>query len=341
MEWFSLKFENDQLILIDQRILPEHVEYVPCKVYEDVVFAISDMIVRGAPAIGISGAYGYYLGFLQGADMEVCKKALIDSRPTAVNLEWAVMRMDQVYQGVKHLSREEIRKSLEKEAVSIHEEDIQMNYDMATFGVEVIPDGAQVLTHCNTGALATSTHGTALGVIRSAFKEGKVKHIYADETRPRLQGARLTAFEIVSDKLPGTLIPDSAAAVLMSKGKIDVVLVGADRITQNGDTANKIGTFNVSILAKNFGIPFYIVAPTSTIDFEMKTGADIVIEEREKEEVTMVNGTYIAPRDVDVFNPAFDVTPHGNITGIVTEKGVIYPPFKDNILKIKKEMEVK
>lgn len=340
----TIEFKNDLLCLIDQRKLPTSYEVFECKTYEDVDFAIKDMVVRGAPAIGATAAYGVVLGsrqflckdkdsYLNSLD-KVCN-VLSKSRPTAVNLMWAIKRMQDVISDNKNLTVEEIHKKLEKEANDIYEEDIKTNKIMAKYGNEIVPNKATILTHCNTGALATCGYGTALGVVREAFYSGKDIFVYADETRPRLQGSRLTAWELVQEGIPSKLICDSVSATLIRDGRIDLILVGADRIASNGDTANKIGTFMLSVLAKEYNVPFYIVAPTSTIDFDINTGDEIVIEERGKEEVTHISGIRVAPEGIDVYNPAFDVTPSENITGIITEKGIIRKPFMENIIKLK------
>lgn len=340
MDWYSIKLIDDRLSLVDQRVIPKKIEYYSCRTYQDVIFAIKDMVVRGAPAIGIAGAYGYYLGFLalgQEKDfmekMMCCEKELIGARPTAVNLEWAVLRMKAVLLAHQKDGFETIKKRLKIEGDAIHQEDILMNIKMGEIGSGIVPENANILTHCNTGALATGGYGTALGVIKKAFELGKVNHVYADETRPRLQGGRLTAFELVQAGIPSTLTPDLGAAVLMRDGLVDLIIVGADRIALNGDTANKIGTYGLSVLAKTFNIPFYIAAPTSTIDYTIETGAEIEIEYRDKREVTQIEGIQIAPEEIAVFNPSFDVTPHENITGIITEKGIFTQPFKKTILE--------
>lgn len=340
----TIEFKNEVLYLIDQRKLPNSYEIFECRTYKDLDFAIKDMVVRGAPAIGAAAAYGVVLAakeFLK-EDREIFFKkieealeVIANSRPTAVNLMWAVKRMKKVVEKNKELELIDIYQALKKEADSIYLEDIETNKKMAKFGNEVIKENAVILTHCNTGALATVGYGTALGVIREAHYSGKNIFVYADETRPRLQGSKLTAWELVQEGIPAKLIADSVAATLIRDGKIDVILVGADRIALNGDTANKIGTFMLSSIAKIYHVPFYVVAPTSTIDFEIKNGKEIIIEERSPEEVTHINGVRIAPEGIEVYNPAFDVTPHENITGIITEKGIIKPPFMKNILNLK------
>ena len=340
----TIEFKKDTLYLIDQRKLPISYEIFECKTYEDVDFAIKDMVVRGAPAIGATAAYGVVLAakeFLKEnkgkflANMEEALDLLNKSRPTAVNLMWAISRMRNIIERSKALPVGNIYEKLKREADIILNEDIETNKKMAKHGNQIVGQNATILTHCNTGALATAGFGTALGVIREAFYSGKNIFVYADETRPRLQGGRLTAWELVEEGIPSTLIVDSVAATLIRDGKIDLILVGADRVALNGDTANKIGTFMLSVLAKEYNIPFYVVAPTTTIDFNINTGKEIDIEERDSKEVTYIENIRIAPEGIDVYNPAFDVTPNEHITGIITEKGILKPPFKENILKIK------
>lgn len=340
----TIRFENDTLILLDQRKLPGEVGFYCCKTAEEVAFAISDMVVRGAPAIGAAAAYGVLIAATELKKLpkdqyfiellNAC--ALIRSaRPTAVNLMWAVDRMKSVIMLDQEMDIEKQLVKLKEEALAIHKEDVVTCENMAKYGAELIRSGDTILTHCNTGALATAGMGTALGVIMQAHKDGKNIKVFADETRPRLQGARLTAWELVNAGVPSKLIADSVAAPLIRDGKIDIIFVGADRIAANGDTANKIGTFMLSVLAKTYKIPFYIVAPTTTIDFNIKRGQDIEIEERSWEEVTHIGGVQIAPSKIEVYNPAFDVTPHDNITGIITEKGILYPPYHEAIKKLK------
>lgn len=341
----TIEFKDNKLYLVDQRKLPTVSEMFECKTYKDVDFAIEDMVVRGAPAIGATAAYGVVLAANEfKADskevffnkMDKALEALNNSRPTAVNLMWAIKKMRDVINENKNLEINDICKKIREEADIIYREDIETNKAMAKHGNSIVPEGATILTHCNTGALATAGYGTALGVIREAHYSNKGIFVYADETRPRLQGGRLTAWELLQEKIPSKLIVDSVAATLIRDKKIDLILVGADRIALNGDSANKIGTFMLSVVAKTYGIPFYIVAPTSTIDFDIETGDEIDIEERSSKEVTHVGGVRTAPEGVDVYNPAFDVTPKENITGIITEKGIIKAPFKENILKLKK-----
>ncbi|MCR2044660.1 S-methyl-5-thioribose-1-phosphate isomerase [Anaerosalibacter massiliensis] len=344
MEIKTLEFKDEKLYLIDQRKLPNSFEIFVCENYTDVDFAIKDMVVRGAPAIGASGAYGVVLGakeykhldkkdFLE--KMKEVSNTLNKSRPTAVNLMWGIKRMENIIEENKELSPVEIYEKLKEEGNNIAKEDVKINKAMGEYGNTLVPEKATILTHCNAGALATVEYGTALGVIRSAFYSGKDIFVYVDETRPRLQGAKLTSWELVKENIPCKLISDSVAATLIRDGKIDLIVVGADRIATNGDTANKIGTFMLSVVAKTYNIPFYIAAPISTIDFNIETGKEIVIEERDDEEVTHIQGVRIAPEEIEAYNPAFDVTPNENITAIITEKGIINPPFKENILKLR------
>ncbi|MCF7934235.1 MAG: S-methyl-5-thioribose-1-phosphate isomerase [Spirochaetia bacterium] len=342
----ALEFTDAALTLLDQRVLPTRLEYIVCRDYREVEFAIRDMIVRGAPAIGATPAYGYYLAaceFSAAADrsafMTRLKEAslfLEQSRPTAVNLRWALRRMQTVADAAVKQPMDELLSQLKREADAVKQEDIDTNRAISRIGNDIVPDHATILTHCNTGALATAGWGTALGVIKEAVRSGKEIFVYADETRPRLQGARLTAWELMQAEIPSKLISDSAAATLIRDGKIDCVILGGDRVAANGDVCNKIGTFMLSVVCKAYGVPFYSVVPVTTIDFEIETGDDIPIEERDAQEVTHVEGVRIAPEGMAVYNPAFDVTPHQNITGIITEAGIIRPPFKEHIQKIRK-----
>ncbi len=340
MKHETMEFTDGGLNLIDQRKLPGEVTYFRATDYRDVRLAISDMVVRGAPAIGATGAYGTYLAALEYSSrpkdefLQLVKEAcdqLASARPTAVNLTWAIDQMKGLIDEHADQPIEEILEVLFDGAEEIAAEDVEINKEMARHGVEVVPRGANVLTHCNTGALATVGYGTALGVIREAHKTGKGIHVYADETRPRLQGARLTAFELVEEEISATLIADSVAATLIRDKKVDVVLVGADRVAANGDTANKIGTYGLSELCAVHDVPFYVVAPTSTVDYSVESGADIEIEERSPEEVLMINGKRIAPEEIDVYNPAFDVTPAKNVTGVITERGIARSPLKESL----------
>jgi methylthioribose-1-phosphate isomerase len=312
-----IRWKGDRLELLDQRLLPDKAVYITCRSAEEVAQAIRDMVVRGAPAIGCAAAFGVVLSKGAPGSFDVLAK----SRPTAVNLFWALERMKKA-------------KDLEAEARAIYEEDLAANRAMGKLGAELIPERARVMTHCNTGALATAGYGTALGVIRSA-KHKKIS-VIANETRPYLQGARLTAWELVQEGIPCTLITDSMAGHLMSKGEVDVVIVGADRIAANGDVANKIGTYPLAVLADRHGIPFYVAAPLSTFDPTLPDGSHIPIEERPAAEVTGYRGTRWAPEGISVRNPAFDVTPAELITGIVCEKGVALPPYRESIAALLK-----
>lgn len=345
--FITLEFRKGILHLIDQRLLPVKEEMFLCSDYRDVEFAIRDMVVRGAPAIGATAAYGVVLAAMEYADVfDSSKEAfrvelqkacdvLEASRPTAVNLAWALRRMLSKYDSTSCSSAAQMIGVLHQEADAIRSEDIATNKAMSKIGNEIVPPNATILTHCNTGALATAGWGTALGVIKEAYYSKKNIFVYADETRPRFQGARLTAWELMQAKIPSKLISDSVAATLIRDGCIDLVLLGGDRVAANGDVCNKIGTFMLSALCKLYGVPFYSVVPVSTIDFSIASGVDIPIEEREATEVTHPGGVQVAPDGVEVFNPAFDVTPHQHLTGIITEVGIIYPPFKEHIEQIR------
>jgi methylthioribose-1-phosphate isomerase len=342
-------WQDGAVVMIDQKALPLAERYVTCTDYREVVAAIKDLTIRGAPAIGVAAAMGIALGvsrlpessletFRSGFE-EICAR-FAASRPTARNLFWAVERMRCSFdESLSALSAGQktpeslrlIQEALIAEAIRIGEEDVAINRRLGQNGRDLIVDGSRILTHCNAGALATAGYGTALGVIRSAREEGKKIHVYVDETRPVLQGARLTAWELMRDEIPCTLITDNMAGALMRQGKIDLVIVGADRIAANGDAANKIGTYSLSILAKAHGIPFYVAAPLSTIDPALPDGSAIPIEERNPDEVSHCGGVRIAPEGVAVWNPAFDVTPHNFISAIITEAGVFRPPFGEAI----------
>lgn len=328
----ALKWEDDSLYILDQRLLPHTVEYIKCEDYEDVARAIKEMAVRGAPAIGIAAAYGVVLGVKKHSlkELENIVRVLSGTRPTAVNLFWALERMRRRALGALSW------KELLEEAKAIHEEDIKANEAMGIYGATLIPHDAKILTHCNAGALATGGLGTALGVIRTAFRQGKRIEVFVDETRPVLQGARLTTWELMMDGIDVTLITDNMAGYLMSKRKIDLVIVGADRIASNGDVANKIGTYSLAVLSKFHDIPFYVAAPVSTIDINILSGKDIPIEERDPREVKEIAGIKIAPADVKVCNPAFDITPASLISAIITEKGIIKPPFEGKLSELVK-----
>ncbi len=326
----TVDFIDGKVLLIDQLKLPEHYEIVTCTRWDEVYEAIRTMIVRGAPAIGVSAACGLALAAKDVKNIDEFKEiasTMRKARPTAVNLMWAVDRLLALAEKNKN-DVTAMKNALIKEAHDMVEEDIAICKKLSQFGAEVVPQNARILTHCNAGALACAGYGTALGVIRAAHAQGKVKMVYADETRPRLQGGKLTAWEMVEEGIPVTVLSDNMAGYVMSKKMVDMVVVGADRIASNGDTANKIGTYGVAILAKEHNIPFYIAAPFSTIDMNIKSGTEIPIEERDHEEVTHMNGMRILAKGIKVFNPGFDVTPAKYITGFITEKGIIKPPFK-------------
>ncbi len=338
-------WKNNAVILIDQNALPLAERQVVCTDYRQVIAAVRDLTVRGAPAIGVAAAMGAALGALAFSSEPIEKfiikfNALCDefaaSRPTARNLFWALERMKKHLDEVIRAGKRNPARELVREAKRIRAEDIEINREMGRRGAALFSDGDHVLTHCNAGALATAGYGTALGVIRAAHAEGKKLHAYVDETRPVLQGARLTAWEMKKEKIPATLICDNMAGSLMRQGKIDKVIVGADRIAANGDTANKIGTYPLAVLARAHRIPFYIAAPVSTFDFSIKTGEDIPIEERRADEVTTFRGVPAAPKGMKVYNPAFDVTPARLISAIVTERGVLKPPFPAAIARLRK-----
>ncbi len=339
----TMKWRNGRLEMIDQRVLPARFEYVVCGSATEVAEGIRSMVVRGAPAIGCAAAYGVALESLalirasRGefvAAMERAFEVLAASRPTAVNLFWALKRMRAVWEGNKHRTVGEIADILLAEAHEVLAEDIRINRAMGAFGAVLLPDGARVLTHCNAGALATAGHGTALGVIRSAVETGKRISVIADETRPFLQGARLTAWEMVQENIPVTLITDNMAGHLMSRGEVDVVVVGTDRVAANGDVANKIGTYMVAVLARRHGIPFYVACPLSTIDRDIPDGAAIPIEERSIDEVTGFRECQWAAQGVAVRNPAFDVTPAELVSALITEKGVVREPNRQRIAEL-------
>ena len=334
----AIRWQGDSLSLLDQTRLPVEEVWVDTADYRAVADAIRRLVVRGAPAIGIAAGYAVCLAAMEFQDQEPARfresmaaaaKELAASRPTAVNLFWALDRMKLALSAAG--DSPQAIPALVREAEAIHREDIAMNRKIGRAGAELVGQGARILTHCNAGAIATGGFGTALGVVRAAHAQGKVEMIYCDETRPLLQGARLTAWELVRDGIPATLITDNMAASLMAQGKIDMVFLGCDRMAANGDFANKIGTYGVAVLAQYHGIPFYTVLPSSTIDLSIPDGGHIVIEQRAPEEVTHFAGVRTAPEGVAVYNPAFDVTPHQLLTGIVTEKGVIHPPFGEKL----------
>lgn len=329
----ALRWEGNALSLLDQTLLPGAVVWNTYRDYRPVVDDIKRLAVRGAPLIGVAAAYAYALAALEfaggdgfAANMEAAKAELAASRPTAVNLFWALERMDACRRRVG-----EDPQALVTEAQTIQGENIAMNAAMGAFGAQVVPQRARILTHCNAGALATDGIGTALGVIRAAWEQGRVEMVYADETRPLLQGSRLTAYELAADGIPVTVIADNMAASLMAKGRIDLAVVGCDRMAANGDFANKIGTYSVAVNCHFHKIPFYVALPTSTMDLSLADGSMIPIEERSGEELYRLGDTLTAPRAAAVYNPAFDVTPHELVTGIITEKGLILPPFGDGL----------
>jgi methylthioribose-1-phosphate isomerase len=346
----TIWWEDGQVRMIDQRLLPLEFEVATYDTYLDVAAAISDMVIRGAPAISAAGAYGMALAAQQSPadgpdalleDLATAKEVLDSTRPTAVNLTWATSRLFSLAQRLVSDQVDDVRSALLAEAECLASADVEINRRMGAHGAAVIPHGANILHHCNTGSLATVDYGTALGVVRAAWEQDNPIHVWVDETRPRLQGARLTAWELMQAGIPMHLIADNAAGHLMRTGQVDVVLVGADRIAANGDVANKIGTYKLGVLARENGIPCYCVAPTPTIDLGAATGADIPIEERDPEEVTHVDGVQIAPDGVPVYNPAFDVTPHRYLTGIVTEEGICYPPFDTSLRRAKEAAEAR
>lgn len=334
----TIEWTNNVSRMVDQTLVPYEFKYVDIKTGQQMYDAIQTMIVRGAPAIGIAGAHGVVLYALELEKENLTKEEFISklieksnylksSRPTAVNLRWAVDKQVELVKN-SNLDIKGIIKELIENGIKLENEDIAINKRMGDYGAQVVPQGATILTHCNAGALATVGYGTALGVIRSAYAKDNTIQVFADETRPRQQGARITTLELVMDKIPVTLITDGMCSYFMKKGMIDMVVVGADRIAANGDTANKIGTYTVAIAAKYHNVPFYIAAPLSTIDINIKTGDEIPIEERDHEEVTHINGKRICAEGVKIINPGFDVTPHELITGIITEVGILKPDQK-------------
>ena len=333
----TIQWTDSGVVMIDQTRLPREETYVTCTNYKQVAEAIRSMVIRGAPAIGVAAAMGIALGMQQAESAaefdEICD-TLARTRPTAVNLFWAIERMRRLYSELQKSPIGEIRAKLVSEAQQIRLEDIAINECIGRNGAPLIPDGKSVLTHCNAGALATAGYGTALGVIRAAVASGKKIDVFADETRPFLQGARLTVWELQHDNIPATLITDNMAGHFLHSGRIGSVVVGADRIAANGDVANKIGTYSVAVLAKENGVPFYVAAPISTLDLSLSSGDLIPIEQRAAEEVTHVRGVPMAPYGTAVENPAFDVTPNRYVTAIVTERGVARPPYVESLRKL-------
>ena len=333
----TIRWTDHGVVMIDQTRLPVEEVYVTCRTCSEVADAIRTMVIRGAPAIGVAAAMGVALGVAESGaadlDSHIAKVAaeLAATRPTAVNLFWAIDRMKRLYSAIRHLAYEEIRDRMIAEAKLVREEDIEINNAIGRHGQPLVPDGKTILTHCNAGALATAGYGTALGVVRAAFEAGKDIDVFADETRPFLQGARLTVWELQHDGIPATLITDNMAGHFLHSGRIGCVIVGADRIAANGDVANKIGTYGVAVLAKENNVPFYVAAPLSTLDLSIPHGDHIPIEERAGTEVTHVFGVRVAPAGTAVRNPAFDVTPNRYVTAIITERGVARAPFDDSL----------
>ena len=341
----TIEWTDEGVRMIDQRKLPMVEEYPVFKTYHEVAGAIRDMVVRGAPAIGVAAAMGIALGVRDsrtrniaqlGEEFNEITTTLASTRPTAVNLFWAIERMKLVFKSItaKAADKHVIADRLINEALAIQSEDIESNKRIGRFGEELLPSSGTILTHCNAGALATAGYGTALGVIRAAIASGKRLHVLADETRPFLQGARLTAWELWKDDIDVRVISDSMAGTFMRQGLIDAVIVGADRIAANGDVANKIGTYAVAVLAKQHEIPFYVAAPFSTLDMKISDGSHIPIEQRDPQEVTHFGGVRVVPVGVPVFNPAFDVTPNSFVTAIITDRGVAFPPYKESFEKL-------
>jgi methylthioribose-1-phosphate isomerase len=338
----TIDWQGDVVVMVDQRKLPAQEVYVRCRTAQEVARAIRTMVIRGAPAIGVAAAMGIALGMRKSSakgtrqfavEFQKTCDMMASTRPTAVNLFWAIERMKRTFaEGAQAgESANELADRLEREARAIHDEDVASCRAMGSFGAAVVPDGARVLTHCNAGALATAGYGSALGVVRAAVEQGKRIAVIADETRPFLQGARLTAWELVRDGISTTVITESMAGPLMRAGDIDLVVVGADRIAANGDTANKIGTYTVAVLAHEHKIPFFVAAPLSTIDLSTPDGDQIPIEERDQREITHLGSARLTPEGVKIRNPAFDVTPHRYIAGIITEKGIFQPPYAESL----------
>ena len=339
----SIQWVNNQVVMIDQRFLPQRIEYIKTNNYHDVISAIRDMVIRGAPAIGAAGSYGLALAaFWEPANnaghlMVLIKKAAEDlrlSRPTAVNLSWAVDRVIARLEAEQPSSIDQIRQVALNEAHAIAAEDIQTNQLIGLNAQSLIPQKAVFIHHCNTGALATVDYGTALGIIRTAHEMGKEVFVYVDETRPRLQGARLTTWELKQLGINHSVIVDGASGYLMKTRHVDLVTVGCDRVAANGDTANKIGTYNLALAARAHEVPFYVAAPTSTIDLSLKSGGEIEIEERHEAEITWIGSEHITPENTPVFNPAFDITPGELITAIITEAGIAYPPYHESLIEM-------
>ena len=338
----TIEWKDDAVVMIDQRKLPASEVYVTCKTANEVAKAIKTMVIRGAPAIGVAAAMGIAVGMTRSratgtkqftTEFQKTCELMAGTRPTAVNLFWAIERMKKAFAAAAHdgQSVDEIKRKLVAEARAIHYEDVQSCRTMGAHGATLVPSSARILTHCNAGALATAGYGTALGVIRAAAEQGKTIAVLADETRPFLQGARLTAWELVRDGIDTTVITDNMAGAMMRLGQVDLVVVGADRIAANGDVANKIGTYSVAVLAKEHGIPFYVAAPLSTVDLNTPDGSGIPIEERNEREVTHVGANRLTPEGARIRNPAFDVTPSQYVTAIITERGIARAPFTESL----------
>jgi len=345
----TLEWTDQGVRFIDQTKLPTEEIYVVCTTYQQVADVIRNMVVRGAPAIGVAAGMGIALGVKNSkaenvrdlkTDIDQICKVMGETRPTAVNLFWAIRRMQDKFESLRVRPLAQIKQALVEEAQRMHAEDIAANQAMGRHGAALMPSSGGVLTHCNAGALATAGYGTALGVIRAAVEQGKKIHVYADETRPFLQGSRLTAWELMKDGIPTTVISDNMAGAMMKQGKIAAIVVGADRIAANGDVANKIGTYTVAVLAKEHGIPFYVAAPISTVDLETPDGSGIPIEQRNGKEVTHIAGKQMVPDGVGVENPAFDVTPAEYVAAIITERGVAKAPYEESLRKLAEAVPV-
>jgi len=333
----TIQWKNDRVVMLDQRLLPHKEVHRVCRDYQEVAQAIREMVIRGAPAIGVAAAMGVALGAAKAnvrtfdRDFERIILTLSKTRPTAVNLFWALERMRKIYTVNRSRGVDVVKRLLKDEAQAIYKEDIAANKQLGKFGAQMLRNARHLMTHCNAGALATAGYGTALGVMRALKEAGREFDVFVNETRPFLQGARLTAWELKKEKIPATLITDSMAGYVMQTGKVDAVVVGCDRVAANGDVANKIGTYTIAVLAKRHGIPFYVAGPTSSIDLNCPSGKEIPIEQRDAREVSHIFGKALAPKGIKVFNPAFDVTSHELISAIITEKGVIQPPYQQNI----------
>jgi methylthioribose-1-phosphate isomerase len=333
----TIEWKNDRVVMLDQRLLPHKEIYRVYRDYQGVAEAIRSMVIRGAPAIGVAAAMGVALGASKAPvktfdrEFEKIIAALGKTRPTAVNLFWALQRMRNIYSDHRRRGVANVQQALRDEAQKIYKDDIAANKQLGKFGAGLLRNAKRIMTHCNAGALATAGYGTALGVVRALKESGQQVEVFVNETRPFLQGARLTAWELKKEKIPATLITDNMAGYVMQKGKVDAVVVGCDRVAANGDVANKIGTYTLAVLARRHGIPFYVAGPTSSIDINCRSGDDIPIEQRDPKEVSHIFGKSLAPKGIHIFNPAFDVTAQELITAIITEKGVIHPPYQQNI----------